>query len=856
MACILSGCNTWIGKQYTNTVARYNKIYHAQKKIRETDEDIKKAYKDDFNKILPVFNLGDENSLKGNGGEMDKVLKKTSKVIEKYPKSKWTDNAWFLMGQSYFYRGDFFAAIENFEFVSSKYKNTDIAYRANLWTLYSYILMGKESESLSIITKLKNEKNFPEKYKKGLFFSAAEIAIKQNKPTIAVENLNNSLKFLKNKNDKIRAHYILGQLYLSLDSFNQASTHFNKVIKYNPEYDFNFNAQINLASALVRSEAKSYKKARNVLERMLKDDKNIEYYARIYYELGKVDELAGKNNSAIENYKSSLHQNGTTNILKTDAYNSIANIYFEQGNFLKSDLYYDSANTTLTEDHPNFEALSKKRENQSELLENLVILQKNDSLLMLAENPKRLEAIIDEQIKEEKLLAERQKAIEENRTNSGPASNNPMNNSFPNNQNNNNNNNSVNASFPFYDPISRATGYNSFIGVWGERKNTDNWRVSSLASNISTEDLNEDEDTTSVQNETVSNEQNNQEIPPNVPIDRKKYYENIPFSKEAKAKLIKENEEAAFKLALLYFYDLDNPNLALKYLNILRSKYPNAAEPDRIIYELAKVNKQLGNSEAYNKNFDELALKHPESKYLKALKNELIDESESAKSGVSKEVQELYNLCYNLFKNKEYDQVLSKKKMHDINYAGNPLQANFDYLEAMTFAKQSRMNDYKQKLESIIASYPNTAVSQNAQRNLDAYNTKQLLVGKDTTGQKSSKSKQLFNLDKSEEHYTLLILPLKFNTNQIKNKLNDYHKTEYSLMNIEVTELIISNQKVILIKGFGNVNSNKSYAALLTSKKIINKKTTSSIIGKSNVTKVLQKQNLEAYLSFANTVYK
>ena len=187
---VLSGCNTWIGRQYVNTVTRYNKIYHSQKAITETDQAIKKGFKDDFNKTLPILNFGSESSLKGNGGEMDKVLKKTSKIIEKHPKSKWTDDAWFLMGQSYFYRGDFFAAIETFEYVSGKYKKTDIAYRANLWTLYSYILLNKESESLAIISKLKGEKAFPKEYKKGLYLSAADIDIKQKKNSL----INNKLK--------------------------------------------------------------------------------------------------------------------------------------------------------------------------------------------------------------------------------------------------------------------------------------------------------------------------------------------------------------------------------------------------------------------------------------------------------------------------------------------------------------------------------------------------------------------------------------------------------------------------------------------------------------------------------------
>lgn len=858
---LLSGCNTWIGRQYVNTVARYNKIHHSQKFIRETGQGIREAYKDDFNKILPVFNWGDESSLQGNGGEMDKVLKKTSKVIEKYPKSKWTDDAWFLMGQSYFYRGDFFAAIENFEFVSTKYKGSAIAYKANLWTLYSYILMGKESESLAIITKLKNEEAFPEKLKKGLFFSAGQIAIEQEKPTIAIENLNKALPYIKIKDEKIRTHYILGQLYMSLDSFEKASIHFNRVIKYNPPYDFNFNAQINLASALVKSQSKSYKKAKNVLQRMLKDDKNIEYYARIYYELGAVDEMAGNTIQAIEQYKLSLSQNGTTSILRTDAYNSIANIYFLQKNFLQADLYYDSANSTLTLDHPKFESLSKLRDQQSELLENLVIIQKNDSLLMLAQNPQKLEEVINQQIKREKQALEAEKARQEAQQNSGPASNMQFNNPFSNN--NSNNLTSANASFPFYDPSSRGQGYNTFISTWGDRQLTDNWRVSSISSGNAADPNELDEDSTSNENSNKPNSKGeltkNQNIPPNIEESKKKYYKDIPFTDAQKNQLIKENEKAAFKLALIYQYELNNPQKALEYLKLLRSKYPSAEDEDQIIYELAKVHKQLGNSEEYNDQFDLLSEKFPNSKYLKALKNELINENEASKGNVAKEVQDLYNQCYSLYNNADYKGVLDLKKKHDLQYAGNPLQANFDYLEAMTYAQLKEMNQYKEKLESIVASYPNTSVSENAQSNLDAYNTKMLVQKKDSTPKSSQENNAYFQLDLNEEHFTLIILPLKSNSTQIKSALNDFHKEQYSLQTIEITELIITNKKVILIKGFGQIKNNRKYSSLLFSKSVISKvekNYSSYFIGKSNVSKLLARQNLKEYLNFAGKAYQ
>ena len=73
------------------------------------------------------------------------------------------------------------------------------------------------------------------------------------------------------------------------------------------------------------------------------------------------------------------------------------------------------------------------------------------------------------------------------------------------------------------------------------------------------------------------------------------------------------------------------------------------------------------------------------------LKNEIIADNESSKNNVSKEVQDLYDQAYRSYKTGKYKNVLLIKEQYDSKYAGNALQSNFEYIEALTYARMKRM---------------------------------------------------------------------------------------------------------------------------------------------------------------------
>ena len=95
-------------------IARYNIYFNATQNLEKATTNLAKKHKDDFEEILPIYPYGTKKDGKSMRSTLDEVMKKASKVIQNKPKSKWADDAYFVIGQTHFFGGDHFAAIEVF----------------------------------------------------------------------------------------------------------------------------------------------------------------------------------------------------------------------------------------------------------------------------------------------------------------------------------------------------------------------------------------------------------------------------------------------------------------------------------------------------------------------------------------------------------------------------------------------------------------------------------------------------------------------------------------------------------------------------------------------------------------------
>ena len=276
---LLTACktdkNTFVHRGYHNLTARFNGYYYATENIKEGEEKIRTTYKYDYDRLLPVFLVPNNETTKATFPEFDKAIKKSSNCIQRHTikdkkgneittAGKWIDNNWNAVGVSHFYKREFFSGIEAFEYVIRSYKSKD-KYKAMIWLARSYNEIGSPSQAEPILSLLKEDKKISKYAKKELpavqadyylkrgMYGEAEIALLSalkggdSKKTSPFSNFMAILKSRPSKKTRARYSFILGQLCEEQKEKKNAIRYYKKVIALKPKYELVFNAKMKLA---------------------------------------------------------------------------------------------------------------------------------------------------------------------------------------------------------------------------------------------------------------------------------------------------------------------------------------------------------------------------------------------------------------------------------------------------------------------------------------------------------------------------------------------------------------------------------------------------------------------------------
>ena len=140
----------WLKRNWDNMIARYNIYFNAQQKLDAGVSSLTSKHKDNFNDFLPIYPYGTKEDASSMRTPMEETMKKASKVIQNKPRSKWVDNAYFIIGQTQFFSGDYYSAIETFQFVNNSFTEEDIKAMSQLWLMKAYIQQDKLDDAEAI----------------------------------------------------------------------------------------------------------------------------------------------------------------------------------------------------------------------------------------------------------------------------------------------------------------------------------------------------------------------------------------------------------------------------------------------------------------------------------------------------------------------------------------------------------------------------------------------------------------------------------------------------------------------------------------------------------------------------------
>ena len=105
--------------------AYYNTFYNAQAAYREG------------------MKLKDQNQNFQAKAKFDKAIEKSALVIKRWPKSRWVDDALYLVGASYYQEGQYEKAVREFDQLSLAFPNSGLVPRAELYRGLA-LLAGKQ----------------------------------------------------------------------------------------------------------------------------------------------------------------------------------------------------------------------------------------------------------------------------------------------------------------------------------------------------------------------------------------------------------------------------------------------------------------------------------------------------------------------------------------------------------------------------------------------------------------------------------------------------------------------------------------------------------------------------------------
>lgn len=803
-----AGCstkkNSFTRRTYHNLTSHYNVYWNGMDQLRQGVKEYQSSVVDNYSLILPVYNYGDKATSGKISQYADIGITKASKAVQKHSMVfnqkeyvKWIDDAYLLIGKSYYYKQDYGMARRTFEFIIKTYNNNEIKYEAMLWLAMSNVQMKDFKRAEPMLDMLQNkirQGEAPDKFEMPVNLAYAQFDILQQKYNASVPFLQRAVELNPGPEMKTRCLFILGQIYQMNGDYAEATQKYKTVIKRNPSFEMEFNSKINMAQCYnTQSGDKEF--ILKKLTRMLKDEKNKEVLDQIYYALAQVslkdfDTIAG-----IDYLTKSVSSSRGNNYQKAISALALADIYFAVPKYSLAQAYYDSTMQFLPVTFPNFKEIKRKTATLTDLVTNLQLIQREDSLQMLAlmtedERNRKIDAMITQMILEEQKKKLEEMERRENQNLFGTPDR-----EIP----------SVAGSregkWYFYNTSALSNGFSAFARKWGRRKLEDLWFLSNK-NVVSFDDGMTVPDTALMAGDSTGGKG---VIATTDPKKRDFYLKNVPLSPEQLDASNQRIVNAYYNAGFIYIDGLKDYKNSIESFETLLSRFPKNDHEVPCCYELYILYRDLDNQPKSDYYRNLILNRFPETDYAKLLVNpDYYKEIQKQKSQAAR----LYEETWLAFNNQQYYMVLHNADQALTDFPGDTaLIPRFEYLRALSLGKVEVVDSLVGALQSIVTKYPKHEVKPLAINILEYLskqkNSKGEPVAPDPT-EPEDPGVKLYTYSPGSIHFFVIIVDgSKVDVNALKIKISDFNEKFFRLDELQVNSLLLDNtREMITVNNF------------------------------------------------------
>ena len=737
--------NTKASRFYHAFNSRYNIYFNGKTSFDEALLSMQNGYKESYSDMILMYPVSAQPKDKAEtGGPFDRAIEKSNKAIKLHsikakpakkpgwrndPKQRaWQEQeeynpflkkCWLMMGQAQFYNADFLQASATFSYIARHYAHDEeVVAEARLWQARCYSEMEWFYEAEDILGKL-NTNGIPRKNLNQYATVYADYLVKNKQYEEAVPYFKTAIKAEKNRRQRTRMKYLLGQIYAEQDQNGLAYQMFGQVIKANPPYELEFAARIRQTEVFTGG---NFQKVVKMLQRMAKSEKNKDLLDQVYYALGNVYMSREDTVNAIRNYELGVEKSTQNGLDKAICQIKLGDLYFQKRDYVKAQPNFSGALSGIRKEYKDYERVSKLSAILDELVVHVEAVHLQDSLQTLAKMPEaeRL-AVIDkiiEQVKKEeeeaKALAEKEAYLAEQEA-KGTGIDRPGTETggitLP--------TTSGGSGFYFYNPQAVSQGKTAFQRKWGRRALEDNWRRRKKEMSTFNENMEGEEDMASADSIAVgadgqplpadSLEAGLEAVASDDPKTREYYIQQLPLTPEDIEASNIIIEDGLYNMAMIYKDKLEDIPLATEAFEELERRFPKHNHLLESYYQVYLMALRSGNTTLATAYKNKLVTTFPESDYAVAI----ADPNYEYNIRMMDKVQDsIYQATYASYLAEDTVTVRRNYRNVSAKYPLADLMPKFMFLEALTYVQAGDAEGFKNALKALVEKYPTADVTE------------------------------------------------------------------------------------------------------------------------------------------------
>jgi tetratricopeptide (TPR) repeat protein len=352
--------------------AYFNTYYNAKETFAQVEEVVQGREKAE--KFLTIEKIDDEIQIPPNEkNKLDDVIKKCSKILQYYINTSIADDALLMIGKSYLYQDNYLAAERKFAELISNFPRSDLYNEALYYLMLTLVKEKKYADAvMSFQTKANPErrKNLGKLYK---IYAVAKFKLGE------VDSAINYLKLALNNakgEDKAEILFYLGEVNELKDRAESAKFYYESA-KHTKRQ--NLKAWALIKYSIQKRELGEYDIALRALNDLLEQGFDADYARRIYLELARTYNHAGKIDKAIQTY---VYLDTTYKRTEESAYGyfELGRLYEERiGNYDSAKFFFDKARLENPQSDVS-KIAQKKIEQYNNYFKYISVISKTDSV--------------------------------------------------------------------------------------------------------------------------------------------------------------------------------------------------------------------------------------------------------------------------------------------------------------------------------------------------------------------------------------------------------------------------------------------------------------------------------------------